>query len=413
MRAKAFIHKPLIPYGSSASNCDSLGVTRLVIQGSTGSIGCSALEIVRRYRDRFQVVALCAGGNIELLAQQAREFSPEFVCCRDDAGREVLSSAVSSSIVVGCGEEALVEVAQSGNYDLMLAAVVGVAGLKPVLAALESGKRVALANKESLVAGGRFVAEALARGGGTLLPVDSEHSALFQALQGERLTDLQSLVLTASGGPFLRYSAQELASVTPAQAVRHPRWNMGAKISIDSATLMNKALELIEAYWLFGVAEERIEVLVHPQSIVHSLVRLIDGSEIAQLSVPDMKGAIGYAFSYPHGRLAGLMPQLSLAEVRSLEFFELDAGRFPAVALARETLRQGGAASAVFNLANEIAVDHFMQGRLTFTGILSFVERTLARYGSNAVTSIDGLFALMEEVRRGAAVGSASCSSVI
>jgi 1-deoxy-D-xylulose-5-phosphate reductoisomerase len=402
MTSRQFTHSPLIPTSGLRSNPPgAFEPTRLLIQGSTGSIGRSALEIVRAHPERFSVVGLCGGGNVELLAEQALEFRPSVVCCRDEAGQTHLRKALPASIEVHAGDVALRELARIEGYDLLLAAVVGVAGLRPVVAALEAGKRVALANKESLVSGGRFVADALRKGAGALLPVDSEHSALFQALQGEQLADLNTLILTASGGPFLRADPNQLGVITPQQAVRHPRWNMGAKISIDSATLMNKGLELIEAHWLFGIQQQHIEVVVHPQSIVHSLVRFVDGSEIAQLSVPDMKGAIGYAFSYPHGRLPRLMPQLSLAEVGSLEFMPLDSARFPAVNLARQALDQGGAASAVLNLGNEIAVELFMQGRIKFTQIVPYAEHALARYGANTVTSLEGLCELLVEVRSG------------
>lgn len=399
LRPAHFSHPPLVPTQGFFSRLDERGVIRLVIQGSTGSIGCSALEIVRQNPSRFKVVGLSAGSNIDLLVQQVREFNPEVVSCRDEGGAGVLRGHFGAKVEVLCGEGALVELSQACTYDLMLAAVVGVAGLPPVLAALNAGRRVALANKEALVSGGRFVAEALVRGGGSLLPVDSEHSALFQVLQGERLEDLHCLILTASGGPFLNATPEQLMAITPEQAVRHPRWSMGAKISIDSATLMNKGLELIEAHWLFGVPEANIEVVVHPQSIVHSLVRFIDGSEVAQLSVPDMKGAIGYAFSYPHGRIAGLVPQLSLSKVGALEFAALDSDRFPAVELARSVLRQGGMAPAVYNLGNELAVTNFIRGGLKFTQIVPFVERALARFGSNNVTSFEGLLAQLQELR--------------
>jgi 1-deoxy-D-xylulose-5-phosphate reductoisomerase len=390
----------LVPMLRIAKSSDYPAPVKVAIQGSTGSIGCSALEVIKAHPDRFQVFALSAGNNIPRLISQAQEFCPRFISCQSKDAVAQVRAALGSGVEVLFGDSALSDIAVMPEYDVLLAAVVGVVGMQPVVAALSSGKRVALANKEALVSGGRFVAEAIQSGGGTLLPVDSEHSAIFQALQGESLDDVASIILTASGGPFLNLQPSKLAEVTPEQAIRHPRWNMGAKISIDSATLMNKALELIEAAWLFGLTENQIEVLVHPQSIVHSLVRFCDGSELAQLSVPDMRGAIGYALSYPYGRLSGLMPKLNLAELGQLTFAPLDCERFPAVNLARNAMRAGGIGSAVLNLGNEIAVSNFIAGRLRFDMIVPFSEHTLAQFGDRTVTSFAGLLDLIAEVRQ-------------
>lgn len=389
----------LVPVSRKNKNSGVSHPVRIAIQGSTGSIGCAALDVIKANRDRFQVFALSAGGNIPLLISQAQEFKPRIVSCQSREAAIQIREVLGPKVEVLCGDGALSEVAAMPGYEMLLAAVVGVVGMQPVVTALSAGKRVALANKEALVSGGRFVAEAMQQGGGTILPVDSEHSAIFQALQGESLDDVSALILTASGGPFLNLPSIKLAEVTPEQAIRHPRWNMGAKISIDSATLMNKALELIEAAWLFGVPQERIEVLVHPQSIVHSLVRFCDGSELAQLSVPDMRGAIGYALAYPNGRLSGLMPRLNLSGVAQLTFAALDCERFPAVNLARQALVAGGIGPAILNLGNEIAVNNFISGRLRFDMIVPFSEHALAQFGARTVTSFTELLDVITEVR--------------
>ena len=391
----------LVPDVSPPRAAAPAGRMRIAIFGSTGSIGRSALDLIRRNPERFEAYALIAGSSAETLAAQIQEFKPRFAALADqDAARRL--SALCPECGILSGDRARADIARHPEVDTVLAAIVGSAGLSSTLAAVEAGKRVALANKESLVAAGALVEAAQARAGALILPVDSEHSALFQALQGHRRGDLHELILTASGGPFLHTPQDQLARITPAQAVKHPRWSMGAKISVDSATLVNKALELIEAHWLFSVPEQSIRVLVHPQSIIHSLVNYVDGTQIAQLSAPDMRGPIAYALSWPHGRLARAMAPLRLAELGRLEFFELDNVRFPAVELARAALRAGGAMPALFNIANEAAVAAFMAGTLRFDLIVPLIESVLARFGFADYSSLDELLALQQQGRRAA-----------
>jgi 1-deoxy-D-xylulose-5-phosphate reductoisomerase len=290
-----------------------------------------------------------------------------------------------------CGEDEVITAVRESRASIIVAAVVGMAGLGGVMAAVESGKDVALANKESLVVAGSLVVERAKANGVKLIPVDSEHSAIFQALQGVPGGDVESIVLTASGGPFLRTAVSEFKRITPEQAVRHPRWNMGAKISVDSATLMNKALEVIEARWLFEVSPDAIEVIVHPQSIIHSMVRLRDGGLLAQLSVPDMKGPIAYALTFPGERLGGVMPRLDFAQLGHLSFEGVDHERFPSVRRAIECLKGAKGACAVLNAANEVAVSEFLNGRLSFSSIFTVVDRALERFSESSYTSLSDL----------------------
>jgi 1-deoxy-D-xylulose-5-phosphate reductoisomerase len=290
-----------------------------------------------------------------------------------------------------CGEDEISSAIKAARSEIVLAAVVGMAGLSSVVAALESGKDVALANKESLVVAGALVLEKAAAHGARLIPVDSEHSAIFQVLQGGKREDVTSLILTASGGPFRTTPAAEFASITPERALKHPQWNMGAKITIDSATMMNKALEVIEARWLFDTAPDAIEVIVHPQSIVHSMVRLRDGTVLAQLSVPDMKGPIAYALTFPEGRLGAVMRPLDFVAARELTFEPVDNERFPAVERARECLRGAKGASAVLNAANEVAVDAFLGRRIPFRGIYEVVDAALDTFGHQSYETLDEL----------------------
>ncbi len=366
---------------------------KVVILGSTGSIGTSALELCRRYPDKLEPVALSAGRNARLLADQVREFMPRYAVLADEAECEI---RFPSGVEVLRGKDALCRIAALPEADVILASILGIACLEPVLAALRAGRKVALANKESVVCGGAFLEEAL-KNGGSLVPVDSEHSSLFQCLLGRSRTEIDHIVLTASGGPFLNASMEELKKVTPEAAVRHPRWNMGAKISIDSATMMNKALEVIEARWLFGF--ERIEVVVHPQSIIHSLVALRDGSMLGHLSVPDMKSPIAFGLLYPELRLPGTIEPLSLTKHGKLEFIDLDHEKFPAVKLAFQCLAQGNAASAVLNIANEIAVAAFLEGRITFPGIMRVNMNYLDLFAGVACRTTDELSILHQEMK--------------
>ena len=346
--------------------------------GSTGSIGVNVLEVVRMYPDRFNIVALAAGTNVELLAKQVLEFLPEIISVLDEQRAKSLSKLLpptySDRIYYGVEGNKLVATAQGA--EITMSAIVGAAGLLPTLAAIKAGKDVGLANKETLVMAGKIVMDSVRDNGVRLFPVDSEHSAIFQALDAGRKVDLQKIILTASGGPFRGKSQRELQEVTPAQALNHPNWSMGRKISIDSATLMNKGLEVIEAKWLFDVGTDAIEVVVHPQSIVHSLVEYKDGSVIAQLGIPDMRIPIAYALSYPE-RMELSLKSLSLSRCGQLDFVEPDYGCFPALQLAFDAIGVGGTLPAVLNSANEVAVDAFLSGKIGFLQIAETVAKTM------------------------------------
>ncbi|MGE3345585.1 MAG: 1-deoxy-D-xylulose-5-phosphate reductoisomerase [Vicinamibacterales bacterium] len=356
---------------------------RVAILGSTGSIGQSALSVVETHADRVQVVALAAGNNVERLAAQVRQFRPALVSIATEDGLAQLRNALPPGDrppAMLAGAEGLIGAATHPDVDLVLCASSGAAGLEAALAAIDHGKTVALANKEVLVMAGALMVEAAAKRGVALLPVDSEHNAIHQCLHGRRASEVRRLVLTASGGPFRTWDAARLADVTPADALRHPTWQMGRKITIDSATLMNKGLEVIEARWLFDVPADRIDVVVHPQSVVHSMVELTDGSVIAQLGVTDMRLPIQYAFSYPE-RWTAPVPFLDLARMGTLEFCPPDSGRFPCLRLAYDALRHGGAWPAVLNAANEVGVEAFLEGQLRFVDIPVVIERALDAAG--------------------------------
>ena len=392
--------QPLVPLHGQRSPTVPREKKRVAVLGSTGSIGRSTLDLIRSNPNEFEVVVLAAGANHKLMSSQVAEFKPKYALMADEAAyRLLLAEGGNSSTEILQGELALSEIVQIPEIDIVVAGIVGFAGFRSTLSALEANKVVALANKESLVSGGKFVAQAIEAGKGTIIPVDSEHSALYQALNGEQYSQIESLIVTASGGPFLHSSYEELLRVTPEQAVKHPRWSMGAKISIDSATLMNKALEVIEAHWLFGLPGNQIQVVVHPQSIIHSLVEFIDGTQMAQLSVPDMKGAIGYALAYPHGRLSSVMERLDLSQIGSLDFFKPDTSRFPALSLAFDAIDAGGAAGAVFNAANEEAVELFVNKRLAFLDITYRVAEALEYFLPVEVDSVTQLEELVSVVR--------------
>jgi len=352
---------------------------RIALLGSTGSIGRQTLEVVGALVDRFEIVALAAGRNVDLLAEQAARTSPRIVAVADQESAERLKGMVGSRIRVAWGTRGLVEAAVESGADLVVVAVVGASGLVPTLNALAAGKDVALANKETLVAGGRLVVEAQAQGGGRLIPVDSEHSAILQCLVGEERRTVRRLVLTASGGPFRTATAEEMRMARPEDALKHPTWSMGGKITIDSATLMNKGLEVIEAHWLFGIDYDRIDVLIHPQSIVHSLVEFADGSVKAQLGTPDMRLPIQYALCFPE-RVPVAWSELSLARAGVLTFEPPDLTRFPCLALAYEAGKLGGTAPAVLNAANEVAVEAFLKGQIGFMDIARCVETVMAAH---------------------------------
>jgi 1-deoxy-D-xylulose-5-phosphate reductoisomerase len=371
---------------------------RLTVLGATGSIGESTLDVVARHPERYEVFALTANQRIDALAELCRRFSPAYAVVADaaDAGRlrELLGG---SRTEVLAGAEALVAVASDAAVDVVMAAIVGAAGLLPTLAAVNAGKRVLLANKEALVMSGALFMEAVARSDALLLPIDSEHNAIFQCLPagfrcGGAAPGVERLLLTASGGPFRDWTAEAMQAVTPEQAVRHPKWSMGRKISVDSATLMNKGLELIEACWLFGLGPERIQVVIHPESIVHSLVQYEDGSTLAQLGNPDMRTPIALGLSWPERIPAGVSA-LDLVAAGSLHFEAPDEARFPCLRLAREAMRQGGCAPAMLNAANEVAVAAFLDGQLRFTDIPRVIERTLTELPMMAAEGLPTILA--------------------
>ncbi len=367
---------------------------RLSILGSTGSIGVTTLDLVGRFPDRFAVVGLAAGSRVERVIEQARLFRPELVALgSEEAAREFRQGFPGFRGEVLSGPEGLVAVATAPGVDLVVSALVGAAGLMPTLAALQRGTAVALANKEVLVVGGDLVTRTARASNAPLIPLDSEHSALLQALDGQPREAVRRLILTASGGPFLHTPKAELAHVTVEQALRHPTWKMGSKITVDSATLMNKGLEVIEAHWLFGFPPGQIDVVVHPQSIVHSLVEYVDGSVLAQLAVPDMAIPIAFALSYPERLSLDHLPRLRLEEVGRLEFLTPDVERFPCLGLAYESLRLGGTAPAVLNAANEELVSAFLAGQIPFLAIPAGIERVLARHSPQLASSLEVLLA--------------------
>jgi len=361
-----------------------LGMKRVSILGATGSIGRQALEVVERFPERLELVGVSASRSLEELGKIVLRHHPKAVAITHPASTDpwranLLGSFLPPGTSIYLGEEGLVELVTREDVDLVLVAVVGIAGLLPTLEALRRGKTVALATKEALVAGGRLVEKALKEGGGRLIPVDSEHSAIFQCLQGGSREALDKIILTASGGPFLGRSPAQLERVTVEEALAHPVWKMGPKISVDSATMMNKALEVIEAHYLFGLPPEKIEVLIHPQSVVHSLVQFKDGAMLAQLSVPDMRLPLQYALLYPE-RFPSLVLTLDLAQVGKLEFQRTDPERFPALKLAYKALEMGGTAPAVLSAADEVAVGLFLQGKIPFTRIVPLAEEVLSSH---------------------------------
>jgi 1-deoxy-D-xylulose-5-phosphate reductoisomerase len=365
-------------------------VKRLAILGSTGSIGRSALAVVDAHSTRLRVVALAAGDNASVLAEQIRRYRPEVAAMATAEGVDRLRAACGgeTGVTMTGGAEGLIAVARHPSVDIVICASSGTAGLEAVLAAIAAGKTIALANKEVLVMAGALVTEAARRHGVAILPVDSEHNAVHQCLHGRSPSEIRRLILTASGGPFRDFTAAQLRQVNPDQALRHPTWQMGRKITIDSATLMNKGLEVIEAHWLFGVGADHIEVVIHPQSIVHSLVELVDGSVIAQLGVTDMRLPIQYACSYPE-RWDGALPALDLSKAARLEFHPPDHERFPCLSLAYRALRAGGTLAVVLNAANEVAVAAFLDGKLGFTSIATVIERTMNAHTVEGVSNLE------------------------
>ena len=363
---------------------------RLAILGSTGSIGVNTLDIVERFKGEFDVVALSAGANVPLLRKQIKKFRPQLVSVLNQELAQLLQNDLrGEGVKVVYGEEGLILAATFPEVEMVVSAVVGSVGLLPLLAAIEEGKDIALANKESMVMAGEIVIKRAQEKGVNILPIDSEHSAIFQALGGKRGGEgVRKIILTASGGPFYSLSPAELKKVSPQEALAHPVWQMGPKISVDSATLMNKGLEVIEAHWLFQVPLERIEILIHPEGVIHSMVEYVDSSIIAQLSIPDMRIPIAYALSYPR-RLQVDLPSLNLIELSNLTFIPPDYEKFPSLRLAYRALEVGGTLPAVLNAANEMAVEAFLKGRISFDQIPQVVDHTMSGHMATPLEGVE------------------------
>ncbi|TAN21839.1 MAG: 1-deoxy-D-xylulose-5-phosphate reductoisomerase [Acidobacteria bacterium] len=375
---------------------------RVAILGATGSIGRNTLDVIQGLAGRFEITALAAGSNVAILAEQANRFRPQLLAVKNQDSIAALRQKLDYAPRILAGQEGLLAAASQCGADLVVAAVVGVAALEAISAALSSGCTVALANKEALVVSGAALLEAARLGRGRILPIDSEHSAVHQCLRAGKRQELARVILTASGGPFRTFTAAELAHVTPAQALRHPTWNMGTRVTLDSATLMNKGFEIMEACHLFGLEESQVGVLVHPQSIVHSLVEFADGSVIAQLGTADMRTPIQYALTYPDRLPTERLP-LKLEEVGRLEFMPPDDQRFPCLELARQAWRAGGGAGAVLNAADEVALEAFVAGQIEFPAIARVVEETMQRMGASAISTVAEALACDRQAREVAA----------
>lgn len=374
----------------------------LTILGSTGSVGTATLDVVRANADAFTIDALTAHKNVAELARQAVEFKAKLAVIGDETRYNELKEALAGTgIAAGAGRSAIIDAA-SRPADCTMAAIVGMAGLEPILASIANGKHVAIANKEPLVAAGSIVLAAARKSGATLLPVDSEHNAIFQVFEEKNRVRIKRIILTASGGPFRDWTAEQMAAATPAQAINHPNWSMGAKISVDSATMMNKALEVIEAHHLFDLPPEQIDVVLHPQSIVHSMVEYTDGSVLAQMGASDMRVPIAHALGWPE-RLNNAAERLDFTKISNLTFAVPDHRRFPAINLAYDCLRAGPAACIAFNAANEVAVESFLAGQVGFTGIFEIVRRMVEEAGQGPISDLQSVLAFDQKVRQAAA----------
>ena len=361
---------------------------KIAILGSTGSIGHSTLEVIEKYPEKYQVVGLSAGYNAELLQEQIRKFKPKAVSLSDESGQDILNDCPGTEVFFGV--EGACKIAAMPEADVVVAAISGSAGLLPTLEAVKAGKTVALANKESLVMAGELIISEAKKNKADIIPVDSEHSAIFQLLKDKKNEDVKNIILTASGGPFLGSTLEELENVSPEEALKHPRWKMGNKVTIDSASMMNKGLEVIEAHYIFGMPAEKIKVIVHPQSIVHSMVEFIDGTVFAQLSHPDMKAPIAYALSCPD-RLDNIVEPLSFADIGKLTFEDPDYERFPNLRLAFRALETGGLMPVIMNSANEVAVQKFCDGLIGFTSISKLIEKVMDSFNDNGGRSLDDI----------------------
>ena len=361
---------------------------KIAILGSTGSIGHSTLEVIEKYPEKYQVVGLSAGYNAELLQEQIRKFKPKAVSLSDESGQDILNDCPGIEVIFGV--EGACKIAAMPEADVVVAAISGSAGLLPTLEAVKAGKTVALANKESLVMAGELIISEAKKNKADIIPVDSEHSAIFQLLKDKKNEDVKNIILTASGGPFLGSTLEELENVSPEEALKHPRWKMGNKVTIDSASMMNKGLEVIEAHYVFGMPAEKIKVIVHPQSIVHSMVEFIDGTVFAQLSHPDMKAPIAYALSCPD-RLDNIVEPLSFADIGKLTFEDPDYERFPNLRLAFRALETGGLMPVIMNSANEVAVQKFCDGLIGFTSISKLIEKVMDSFNDNGGRALDDI----------------------
>ncbi len=391
----------LLPIPSTAKKTRIEGKIPLIILGSTGSIGKNTLNILEQNRNDFELIGLSANSNFKLFAEQVNKFKPKYAVLANENFSKELLNLVSSQTKLTFGENALVELSQNEEATTVVAGIVGFQGLKTVLTALESGKRVCLANKESIVSGRNLVESSLKKGQGEIIPVDSEHSAIFQCIQGlNHKTDILNLIITASGGPFFGKTKEYLRNVQPKDALNHPNWSMGKKVTIDSATLFNKGLELIEASYLFDIPEERIKVHIHPQSIVHSMVETVDGSSIAQLGIPDMKVPIAYSLSYPEKRFVNVESHIDLLKQSKLDFFAVDSETFPSIELSREALRTGGSATCVLNSSNEFVVEDFLAGKISFLDIFSKVENAFNKFSQTKTSSYNELLELHGEIEK-------------
>lgn len=369
----------------------------IAILGSTGSIGCQTLDVISQHPDQYEVELLTANSNSALLIEQARRFCPNSVVICDESKYQEVSDALDPlDIKVFAGIDSACDILSGADIDVVVAAIVGFAGLKPAIAAIKAGRTIALANKETLVAAGSVVTELCPKYGAHIVPVDSEHSAIFQCLQGNQYRDVEKLLLTCSGGPFMKKTKEEIETMSAAEALKHPRWNMGAKVTIDSASLMNKGLEVIEARWLFDIPAERIEVVVHPESIIHSMVQYQDGAVIAQLSVPDMRIPIQYALSWPTRPVLNSQ-RISFPQLGQMSFCAPDTSRFPCLDIAREALKKGGNAACAMNAANEVAVAAFLKGKIGFMAIPDIVSVAMFRTPFVARPSLEDIYSTHEQ----------------
>ena len=371
---------------------------KVLILGSTGSIGINTLNVIRNFSEEFKITALTVNTRIDLLEPQINEFKPETVVVKNEKRGLELRKKISNKCTVLTGEQGLIDAASNLDYDIFVGAMVGFSGLAPALEAIKRGKIIALANKETLVVAGELVTGMCKTYGAKLIPIDSEHSAIFQCLEGENKNSVEKLILTASGGPFLNKKKSALEAVTVSEALSHPNWKMGNKITIDSASMMNKGLEIIEAHWLFEVQKEKIEVVVHPQSIIHSMVQFVDGSIKAQLGLPDMKLPIQYALTYP-SRLANNYKRVNLPKIGDLTFFLPDMEKFECLKLAYKVLDEGGTAPCILNAANEVAVDKFLKGKIKFSSIPRFINMALDKLENHKSPDVETIFECDKETR--------------